>query len=322
MDFDDRALRRVKLSDLRLLQAVAECGSMVRAAARLNISQPAVSKAIKALESTLGVRLLDRGPQGIEPTLYGQALLQGAVAVFDDLKQSVRQIEYLVDPSAGELRIGCTEAGASGFVPSVIARLSRQYPHVVFRVTIGNADSFIGRDLPQRTIDLAFGALPEAGAGNDDINMEVLFNERYFVMAGATNKWARRRNIALADLADEPWILPPLNSIMGRHITQAFRHQGLDPPRRRVESFSLPLRFHLLESGDFITLHPFVATLMGKHLHLRLLDVELPEISRPIGFMTLKNRTLNPLARVFTNRAQEMATAFVSSRRYRRLMER
>jgi DNA-binding transcriptional LysR family regulator len=321
MRFDDRVLRRVKLNDLRLLQAVAECGGMARAAARLNISQPAVSKAIKALEGTLGVRLLDRGPQGIEPTLYGQALLQGAVAVFDDLRQSVRQIEYLVDPSAGELRIGCTEAGASGFVPSVIARLSRQYPQVVFRVTIGNADSFIGRDLPQRTIDLAFGALPEAAVGNGDIDIAVLFNERYFVMAGATNKWVRRRNIALADLADEPWILPPLNSIMGRHITQAFRHQGLDPPRRRVESFSLPLRFHLLES-DFITLHPFVATLMGKHLHLRLLDVELPEISRPIGFMTLKNRTLTPLARVFTTRAQEMATAFVRSRRYRRLMER
>src|SRR5215213_2628315 len=80
MSIDDRILRRLKLSDLRLFQAVAEHGGMARAAAHLNISQPAVSKAIAALEATLSVRLLDRNPQGVEPTIYGRALLKGGIA--------------------------------------------------------------------------------------------------------------------------------------------------------------------------------------------------------------------------------------------------
>src|SRR5713226_5830508 len=108
MTVDDRVLRRLKLSDLRLFHAVVERGGMAKAAVHLNISQPAVSKAIAALEHTLGVRLLDRSPQGVEPTVYGRALLKGGIAVFDELKQSVKQIEFLADSTAGELRIGCT----------------------------------------------------------------------------------------------------------------------------------------------------------------------------------------------------------------------
>jgi DNA-binding transcriptional LysR family regulator len=321
IDLDDRALRRLKLSDLRLLQAVVQCGGMARAAARLNISQPAVSKAIKVLEHTLGVRLLDRGPQGVEPTLYGQALLKGAVVVFDELKQSVKQIEHLADPSAGELRIGSTEPGAASFVPSVIARLSRQHPRVVFRVTIGDAESFVHQALPQRTIDLAIGALPEAAVRNNPlIDTAVLFNDRHFVMAGAQNKWARRRNIALADLADERWVLPPLDSTMGHHIARAFRAQGLDPPRRRVESSSLPLSHHLLATGHFLTLYPFAVMFLSTHLQLRLLDVELPDISRAIGIMKLTNRTPNPLTQLFISHAQKMASAFANTSRYRRRM--
>ena len=111
MGADPRVLRRLKLSDLRLFQAVVEFGGMAKAASRMNISQPAVSKAIASLESTLRVRLLDRTPQGVEPTQYGRALIEGGVAVFDELTKSVQQIEYLADPTSGEVRIGCTEAG-------------------------------------------------------------------------------------------------------------------------------------------------------------------------------------------------------------------
>jgi DNA-binding transcriptional LysR family regulator len=311
VDFDDRVLQRIKLSDLRLLQAVVKWGGMARAAAQLHISQPAVSKAIKALEQTLGVRLLDRTPQGVEPTIYGQALLNGGAAAFDDLKQSVRQIEFLADPFTGELRIGCTEAGAAGFVPSIIARLSTQYPRVTFSVVTGDAARFVERDLPQRDIDLAIGALPDAAGSNTEITSAVLFEDHHFVMAGVQNKWVRRRKIALADLMAEPWILPPPDSTMGQYIARAFRAQGLEPPRSRVVSFSIPLCHHLLASHDFLTVHPLVMTELGKHLNLRRLNVQLPGISRSIGIMTLKNRTLNPLARLFISSAHEMAKAFI-----------
>src|SRR5215470_15796577 len=105
MQWSDRIGRRLKPRDLHVFMAVAEHGNMAKAADSLAISRPVVSKTIAGLEHTLGVPLFDRSPQGVEPTLYGRALLKRSVAIFDDLRQSVREIEFLADPSTGELRI-------------------------------------------------------------------------------------------------------------------------------------------------------------------------------------------------------------------------
>src|SRR5262245_19385086 len=107
---------------------------MARAAERLAVSQPVVSKAIADLEHTLGVRLLDRSRQGIEPTPYGQALLRRGLAAFDELRQGVKDIEFLADPTAGEVRIGATDAMAVGLLPVIINRVCAQYPRLVFHV--------------------------------------------------------------------------------------------------------------------------------------------------------------------------------------------
>src|SRR5229473_92819 len=106
MQLSDRIGRRMKLQDLHILMTVMQSGSMGKAAQRLNISQPAISRSIAELEHALGVRLLDRHRQGIEPTEYGRALLDCGVAVFDDLRQGVKNIEVLADPTVGEVRIG------------------------------------------------------------------------------------------------------------------------------------------------------------------------------------------------------------------------
>src|ERR1700676_4342562 len=102
MQLSDRIGRRMKLQDLHVLVTVVQAGSMGKAAQRLNISQPAISRSIAELEGALGVRLLDRHRQGVEPTAYGRALLDCGVAVFDDLRQGVKNIEFLADPAAGE----------------------------------------------------------------------------------------------------------------------------------------------------------------------------------------------------------------------------
>jgi DNA-binding transcriptional LysR family regulator len=316
MTLDDRVLRRLKLSDLRLFHAVVERGGMARAAIHLNISQPAVSKAIAALETTLRVRLLDRSPQGVEPTVYGLALLDGGVAVFDELIKSVKQIEHLADPHAGDLRVGCTEAGAAGFVPMVISRLSENYPRVVFRVTTADPVTLVERELPQRKIELAIGALT-GPRSTGDIDATVLFDDRHFVMAGERNKWVRRRNIKLADLVQEPWILPPPDSLMGRYVAEAFRSHALEPPQSRVISFSIPLCHHLLATGRFLTMHPVVMAHLGKYLPLKRVDVDFAGIPRPVGIMTLKNRTLSPLARLFIDCAREMAVPLSKPQRQR-----
>ena len=105
MQLSDRIGRRMKLHDLHVLMAVVQAGSMSKAAQLLNTTQPAVSKSIADLEHAIGVRLLDRGRHGAEPTEYGRALLDGGVAVFDGLRQAVKNIEFLTDPTVGEVRV-------------------------------------------------------------------------------------------------------------------------------------------------------------------------------------------------------------------------
>jgi len=126
-----RVERRLKLNDLRVLVAIAEAGSMNKAAELLGTSQPAISRAVADLEHAFGVRLFDRGPQGILPTPYGEALLKRSVAVFDEIRLGVEDLESLSDPESGEVRIATSVNLAGGFVAAVIERLARDRKSVV-----------------------------------------------------------------------------------------------------------------------------------------------------------------------------------------------
>src|SRR5215471_14189082 len=136
MDGAERIERRLKLHDLRVLMCVVEAGSMSKAAELLATSQPAVSRLITDLEHSLGVRLLDRRPKGIVPTPYGRALIRRSVVVFDELRLGVKDLEFLADPTAGEVRIAAPMIMAAGLVPAVIDRLTRRHPRVVCHLTV------------------------------------------------------------------------------------------------------------------------------------------------------------------------------------------
>src|SRR5215468_6930116 len=153
MQLSDRIGRRMKLKDLHVLMTVVQAGTMGKAAQRLNTTQPNISRSIAELEQALGVRLLDRHRQGIEPTEYGRALLDCGMAVFDDLRQGVKKIEFLADPTTGEVRIGNALTSAASFIAGVIDRLSRRHPRLVFHVVPAGADT-LHRELIVRNLDL------------------------------------------------------------------------------------------------------------------------------------------------------------------------
>src|SRR3954447_5613970 len=160
MQLSDRIGRRMKLRDLHVLMAVVQAGSMSRAAQLLNPTQPAVSKLIADLEHTFGVRLLDRSRQGVEPTPHGRALVQHGIAMFDELRQCVSDIDFLSDPTAGELRIGATEPHAAAVVAPVIDRLSRQYPRMTFHVVTGDS-AVLYPHLAARNVELIISRVTE-----------------------------------------------------------------------------------------------------------------------------------------------------------------
>jgi len=307
LDREARIGRRIKLRDLHILSAVVRWGSMAKAATHLAMSQPSVSEAMRNLEDALGVRLLDRSHRGIEPTIYATALLKRADVVFDELKQGIRDIEFLANPAMGDVTIGCPESLAAGFVPAVIGRLSRQYPNVTVHVVSAQPGEQEFRELRERSVDLLLGRLFKP-VTVDDVAVDQLCRDAFFVVAGAGTAWGKRRKIALTELMSEPWILFPEDSLSGAYIEAGFRAQGLSLPQHRLTSFSMQLRFHLLASGPFITvLHESVLRFNAKPWSLKPLATSLSLQPMPIAMFTLKNRTLSPVVKLFIEQVRQVA---------------
>src|SRR5262245_44122719 len=299
MDEIERIERRLKLHDVRVLMSVVQAGSMHKAAERLATSQPAISRAINDLEHALGVRLLDRSPHGIEPTPFGRAIIRRGLAVFDELRQGLKDIEHLADPTAGELRIACSEHTACGPVFTVIERLTRRHPRMAFEIVSGPVVP-VYRELAERRVELAIHRTTEPLI-EENMVVEHLFDDDRAVVAATQNPWTRRRRIELAELVNEPWALPPADSAMGAFAVEAFRASGLRPPRVSVVTVSLSMLDRFLETGRFLTLLPrFNLRPPGRQVPLKILPVDLPNAHGTVSIVTLKNRTLSPLAELFT----------------------
>lgn len=306
MQIGNRIGRRIKLQDLHIVMAVAEAGSMAKAAAALNTSQPNISKSIADLERTLGVRLFDRHQQGTRPTEYGRALLEGGIAVFDELQQTIKKVEFLADPTAGELTIGSVTPLAAGFVAAAVDRISQRYPRIMFHVVAKGTDA-LHRDLLERSVDLLV-ARKIGPIADDRLNFERLFDDSYVVVAGAESQWARRRNVRLAELARAAWVVFPADSAVGSISRDVFRANGLDFPRAAVVTDSSEVRRSLMSTGRYLTILSESALRFSTGRHeLKILPLRLPTMPVPNGIVTLKSRTLSPLAKLFIEHAREVA---------------
>src|SRR5262249_37221790 len=149
-------------------------GNISKAADSLAVSRPVISRTIAGLERTLGVPLFDRSPQGVEPTLYGRALRKLALTLFDDLRQGMQETEFLADPTAGELRIGCNESMATGLVAAAISRLSRSYPKITFHMELGDSEALQLQTLRERKCELV---VARQIAPQPDMDAEPLFHD-------------------------------------------------------------------------------------------------------------------------------------------------
>jgi DNA-binding transcriptional LysR family regulator len=297
MDWSDRIGRRLKLRDLHILMAVSDTGSMAKAAAKLRISHPAVSKAISEIEGTLGVRLFDRGSQGAQ------------LNVFDEMQQGLRSLEHLSDPNSGEVRLGCTDIILHSLVPAIVREYSNKYPGVQLDVKLTNPGEHQIQELRDRKIDLL---ITRATGQQDDFHSEVLFDEPFVFVVGAQSEFARKRRVALKDIIKGNWVLPPYDSAPGALIAEVFRANSFSPPRQSVKTIAIQLTVSLIASGEFVGILPTsVAALSAHRAGLRVLPLKPagPRISAEIVF--LRNRTLSPAVESFINCAREVAVSLV-----------
>ena len=297
MQLADRIGRRLKLRELHILLAVAERGSMAKAARDLAISQPVVSKTIADLEHTLGVRLLDRSRQGIEPTPYGRALLRRSFAAFDELREGVKEIEFLTKPTTGDVRVGALVSAVAGLLPSVIDRMRNRYPNFTIHVTQLLTSPAVYETLRHRSVDFIIGRILNR-VHEKDLDIEILFDEPLFIVAGAREAdVANRWRDSAANIFDEQ--LNSTTTEVGSLVAALFQASGLEIPRPAVVGNALEMYWALLATGKFLTALPqSVLQFSVQRPTIKVLPVKLAVQPKPVGIVTLRNRTLNPAAQL------------------------
>lgn len=309
MKWTDRVGRRVKLRDLHIALAVADAGSMTRAAEELAVSYPVVSKTISDLEHTLGVKLFDRSISGVKPTHYGRALLKSGVAVFDEMRKGLQQIDSIKQPDAGDLHIGSSIVTDAGLLPAVMERFAQDFPRAAVHVTPENIAVQQYDNLRERKVEMVLGRLP-ATMNEPDLVTETLFDEPHVVVAGSESRWAKKRNLRLADLMGEPWALAEAGSLARSLHDDLFRRSGVEAPSATVLTVSLHLYMRLIETGRWLGLVPAsVMRFGGKDMKLKVLSVKVSTPPSPVGIITVKDRTLTPLGERFIECTRRVANS-------------
>lgn len=314
MRLADRIGRRLGLRDLHILLAVVERGSMARAARDLAVSQPVVSKTIADLEHTLGVRLLDRSRHGVTPTPYGRALLRRSTAAFDELRQGVKEIEFLTQPTAGEVHVGALAAMLAGLLPAAITKTRLKNPQLAIHVTPMLSSPRLYDHLHDRVVDFIMGRIVSR-PWHKDLHVETLFDEPLFVVSGTQSAWTARRKVAMADLMDEPWVLPRPGTEVGNLIADVFHASGLDIPSAAVVCSSIEMTWSLLATGRFLAILPLSLLRFGVQRNaVKTLPVKVSVEPKPVGIVTLKNRTLSPAAELFIDCIRGVARPLANRR--------
>jgi DNA-binding transcriptional LysR family regulator len=318
-DWESRIGRRVRLHDLHALSVVVQSGSMAKAAKELGVTQSAVSQMVADLEAALRVRLLDRSTRGVVATIYGSVLIKRSRAALDELRNGLQEIESLTDHATGQVRIGCPESISSAVLPSIAELFFKRYPRAVLDVDDVNFGMLA--PLLDRKIDLV---IARGGRGfaeqdvSDDLNVETLFEDELVVAAGPQSRWFNSRKIDLADLINERWILTVPGVWNHMLVSEAFRARGLDMPNISMRTISVHLRTNLIATGDFITTLPrSVLHLYANRFSLKVLPIDFPARPWPVSIITVKNRTLSPVAERFIECAYEASKSIAAGPRKR-----
>lgn len=242
------------MRQLATLVTVADSGSLRRAAATLGLSQPAMSKTLRALEDAFDRPLFTRDAPGLRETPHGSAVIHYARRLMRDLGALAQTLEAIDSGAGGRLRIGVIPYVATDWLHAVIERML-QAPPAVLQVVEGATDILVDA-LRRRELDCVIGRVTPALA-SDDLRTRVLFHQHLRVLARAGHRLLRRgRPTSLKTLAAHEWLLPPTSTPTRQLFDQAFLRAGLPRPRVRVETYALHLVTQLLSISDALAAVP------------------------------------------------------------------
>ncbi len=225
------------LRQLRHFVTVARFASFSTAADHLGVTQPALSKSIRTLEQSLGVRLLDRGPAGVRATMFGERLLGYGQLLLSLSEEAVGEIDALRGARRGSLHIGGMAAILRTIVPETLTRFLVSHPEVGVIVHDGLNDALFGA-LFAGKLDIAITARPTDMLG-DDLEWRRLREDPVDIVAAPDHPLAARTRVPLADLVPYSWVVPPRPEPDRLNLDALFANAGLPKPKIAVETTSV-----------------------------------------------------------------------------------
>jgi DNA-binding transcriptional LysR family regulator len=230
--------------------AVAEQGSLGRAAAALNVTQPALSRIIRRLEADLGAPLFERHSTGMLPTSFGQALLPYAQLIQAEAGNAEREIAALRGLDRGLVRVGAIGSAAMMLLPDAIDRMLRRWPGLRVRLVEAVEDQ-LAQALIHNEIDIAIaGELEET----DDIVRVAAqeFADRCDVIAAVGHPLQQASPLDPRQLLEHPWVMPPKEATPRRQFTRLMQGIGFEPPAATVETRSIGVIMTLVAGHGFL----------------------------------------------------------------------
>jgi DNA-binding transcriptional LysR family regulator len=288
---------RLKTRQLLLLIALDDFRNIHRAADELNMTQPAASKQIKDLEEMLGVRLFERLPRGMEPTLYGETMIRHARMALTSLSLAHDDIVALKAGLAGQVEVGVIMTAAMALLPRAIARIKERAPLLRIGVQVEPSNVLLDK-LQHGTLDFIIGRILDT-ADSSGLIYEELTEEPACAVVRPGHPLLERRALALKDISALPWILPPHGSILRHRFDMMFRRAGLEPPINVVDSTALLLVTALLQQTDSLHVMPVdVAAYYASLNVLKILPIDLPCKMDAFGIIRQQDHLLSPAADV------------------------
>jgi len=290
--------RKFRLRHVELIAELYDCRSILKAARRLSLTQPTVTKALQDVESILAVKLFERSNRGLEPTAYGEIFARHAKIVLAQLRHAAEELESLRAGYSGKVTVGTLLAASASILPDAIALLKKQRPGVAISVVVGTYDILMP-SLLVGDLDMVLGRLPEEGRSRALI-YEEFYAEPICVVTRRGHPLARKRRLSLRDLANEAWLLPLPETDLRRQIERAFVEAGAPLPRNVIESVSILTNRVLLRKSDCVGVMPYHVALDDVEQGLlAILPVKLKSIESPVGAILRAPGTLAPAASAF-----------------------
>lgn len=283
--------------------SVVEQGSLGKAARRLNVSQPALTKSLHQLERELKVELLERTSRGVRPTVYGECLYKHAKRVETELARALQEIDELRGAHRGSVTVGAIPAAARSFLPGAIVSLARQRPGITVSVSEMNNAELLSA-FSKGEFDFVI-AIVDQGDIDPAHTVKTLVNDELVAVVRPKHPLTKLPRVTPKELLEYPWIYPRAGTARRKRIDDFFYEAGLNPPVATVEGSSTSFKLAILLKSDLVTVLP-EGVLNSDENAKRLAAIRLngPTLRRRIGMVHRGVGNLSPAARALIAEAE------------------